>query len=105
MVLKVFSIYDNGQCLEHVIVQGEFSGILFANVHYYRPGEDHGIHSHSDHEEVFICFQGKGKVITDKGSVSVSRGDVLVFKTGESHGFESDEVDPLAYLCIGVKTH
>jgi len=101
--MKVFSIYDNNKFLEQVIARGEFSGIMFANVHYYRPGEDHGVHSHIDHEEIFICFQGKGTAVTDKGEIEVARGDVLVFKPGETHGFIADEVDPLAYLCIGVR--
>jgi len=102
--MKIFSIYDSRKPLEQVIRKGEFSGILFANVHYYMPGESHSVHSHEDHEEIFICFQGRGTAITDEGEIDISRGDILVFKPGESHGFEADSVDPLAYICIGVKT-
>lgn len=102
--MKIFSLYDNRKPLEQVIRSGEFSGILFANVHYYLPGESHSIHSHDDREEMFVCFQGRGRAITDEGEIDITRGDVLVFKPRESHGFESDEVDPLAYICIGIKT-
>ena len=102
--MKIFSLYDGRKPLEQVIRKGEFSGIIFANVHYYMPGESHSVHSHDDHEEIFICFQGRGTAITDEGEINISRGDVLVFKPNESHGFESDEVDPLAYICIGIKT-
>ena len=87
--------------------ENEFSSILFINVsltfHYYRPGESRVIHSHEDREEIFICFQGRGTAITDEGEIKISRGDVLIFRPGESHGFESDEVDPLAYICIAIK--
>ncbi|KYH42441.1 MAG: cupin [Candidatus Bathyarchaeota archaeon B63] len=102
--MKIFSVYDNRKPLERLIRGGEFSGILFVNVHYYLPGESHSIHSHGDREEIFICFQGRGRAITDEGEIDITRGDVLVFKPGESHGFESDEVDPIAYICIGIKT-
>ena len=101
--MKLFSLYDCRKPLEQVVRKGEFSGILFVNVHYYMPGEDHSIHSHDDREEIFICFQGRGTVITDEGEIDISRGDVLVFKPGESHGFESDKIDPLAYICIGIR--
>jgi len=89
--------------LEQVIKRGEFSGIIFANIHYYRHAEVHEVHSHNDHEEIFVCFQGRGKIVTDKEEKEISRGDVLVFKPGESHGFKSGDVDALACLCIGVK--
>jgi mannose-6-phosphate isomerase-like protein (cupin superfamily) len=102
--MKIFSVYDNINHKEQVIKEGEFSTVLFANVNYHKPMEDSGIHSHSDHEEIFICFQGKGRVIIDQGETSISRGDVLIFEPGESYGFESDEVDPLAYLSISVRT-
>jgi len=103
MWLKVFSIYDNAQPLEQVIKDEDFLGILYANVRYFKPREDEGVHSHDDHIEVYVCFQGKGTVVTDKGDFKVVRGDVLVFESGEGHGFEPDEVDPLAYLCIGIR--
>jgi len=101
--VKLFSIYDCRKPLEQVVSKGEFSGIIFVNIHYYMPGESHSIHSHSDHEEIFICFQGKGTAITDEGEIDISRGDVLIFKPGESHGFESDKIDPMAYICIGIR--
>ena len=101
--MRIFSIYDNQKPVECVVNENEFSSILFVNVHYCRPGESRTIHSHEDREEIFICFQGRGTVITDEGEIKISRGDVLIFKPGESHGFESDEVDPLAYICIAIK--
>lgn len=101
--MKAFSLYDRKEHLELVIKKGEFSGILFANIHYYRSGETHEVHSHDDHEEIFVCFQGRGKAITNGDEKGFVRGDVLVFRPGESHGFKSDEVDALAYLCIGIK--
>ncbi len=102
-MVRIFSIYDNQKPIERVVNENEFSSILFINVHYYRPGESHTIHTHEDREEIFICFQGRGTAITDEGEIKISRGDVLIFKPGESHGFESDEVDPLAYICIAIK--
>jgi len=100
---KIFSLYEREGPLEQVVKRGEFSGIIFANIHYYKHGETHEVHSHEDHEEVFICFQGRGRVVMDDEEREISRGDVLVFKPKESHGFKSNEVDALAYLCIGVK--
>ena len=101
--MKVFSIYDNKNPLEQVITDEEYQDVLYANVKYLKPKEDEGVHSHDDHIELYVCFQGKGTVLTDKGDIQVTRGDVLVFESGEGHGFESDEVDPLAYLCVGVR--
>ena len=101
--MKVFSIYDNKNPLEQVITDEEYQDVLYANVKYLKPKEDEGVHSHDDHIELYVCFQGKGTVITDEGDIQVARGDVVVFESGEGHGFESDGVDPLAYLCIGVR--
>jgi len=101
--MKIFSLYNRKELLEQVIKRGEFSGILFANIHYYRLGETHEVHSHSDREEIFVCFQGRGTVITDEEDREISKGDVLIFKPGQSHGFKSNDIDALAYLCIGVK--
>ena len=101
--MKAFSLYNRKKMLEQVIKRGEFSGIIFANIHYYRPGETHEVHSHNDHEEIFVCFQGRGKVIMNEEEREISRGDMLVFKPGESHGFKSGDADALTYLCIGVK--
>jgi uncharacterized cupin superfamily protein len=101
--LKVFSIYDNEHPLEQVIKDEDYLGILYVNVKYLKPKEDESVHSHDDHIELYVCFQGKGTVLTDKGDIRVSRGDVIVFESGEGHGFESDEVDPLAYLCVGIR--
>jgi len=101
--LKVFSIYDNKNPLEQVITDEEHEGVLYANVKYLKPGEDESVHSNDDHIELYICFQGKGTAVTDKGEIQVIRGDVLVFESGEGHGFESDAVDPLAYMCVGVR--
>jgi len=103
LTVKVFSIYDNAQPFEQVIKEEDFLGMLYANVRYFKPKEDEGVHSHDDHIEVYICFQGKGTAVTDKGDIRVTRGDVLVFESGEGHGFESDDVDPLAYLCLGIR--
>jgi mannose-6-phosphate isomerase-like protein (cupin superfamily) len=101
--LKVFSIYDNEKPLEQIVTDEDFLGMLYANVRYFKPNEDEGVHSHDDHIEFYIIFQGRGTALTDKGDIKISRGDVLVFESAEGHGFESDEVDPLAYLCIGVR--
>jgi len=101
--MRTFSLYNRKEPLEQIVKKDEFSGIIFANIHYYRPGETHKVHSHDDHEEIFICFQGKGTVITNGEKKEIARGDVLILKLGESHGFKSDEVDALAYLCIGIK--
>jgi len=101
--MKIFSLYNRKKPLEQVINKGEFSGIIFANVHYYGCGETHVVHKHDDHEEIFVCFQGRGRLIMGNEEREVSRGDVFVLKPGESHGFRSNDVDPLAYLCIGIK--
>ncbi|MEM2915352.1 MAG: cupin domain-containing protein [Candidatus Bathyarchaeia archaeon] len=102
-MLKVFSVYDNNKPLEELVKEEEFFGILYANTRYFKPGEDEGVHSHENHLEVYIFFQGKGTAITENGDINVTRGDVLVFESGEGHGFESDNIDTLAYLCIGIR--
>jgi len=88
--------------LLQILKRGEYKGILFINVHKYRPGETHEIHKHSDREEIFIVFDGEGMVLTDEGTAKISKGDVLVFARNESHGFVSSVENPLKYICIGV---
>jgi len=101
--LKIFSVYDNNKPLEQAVRDEDFLGILYANVRYFKPGEEEGVHSHDNHMELYMCFQGKGTAITDNGDIKITRGDVLIFELGEGHGFESDNVDALAYLCIGIR--
>ncbi len=88
--------------LVQILKKGRYNHISFINIHRYRPGEKHEVHSHTDREEIFIIYEGKGKVVTDQGIIDVAKGDILVFGTNEKHGFIADSEDPLAYICIGV---
>ncbi len=76
-------------------------GVMFVNVHCYRPGEAHEVHSH-DHSEIFIVYRGHGTMICDERKTPVKAGDVILVAPGEKHGFIADERDPLAYVCIGI---
>jgi len=82
--------------------ENKLKSIRYINIHFYRPGETHTVHRHEDREEIFIGFQGKGKVITGKKEIDVTRGDILLFGVNEEHGFIADEEEPFAYLCIGL---
>lgn len=84
-------------------VKENIGGILFINVHYYRPNEFHKVHHHTDREEIFVCFKGKGKIIGNGVEEDFQEGEIAIFKPVEKHGFKADDKDPLAYICIGVK--
>lgn len=103
--MKMFSLYNRKEPLERLIkkAEGESSGIVFANVHCYSPRETHEVNEHANHEEIFVSFQGSGRLITGNEEREVFGGGMLVFKPEESHGFKSNEIDPFAYLCIGIK--
>lgn len=64
--MKMFSLYNRKEPLERLIkkAEGESSGIVFANVHCYSPRETHGVNEHANHEEIFVSFQGSGRLIT-----------------------------------------
>lgn len=102
IAVKKIRFYDVDKALVRVVRPKDFQRILFVNVHFYRPGEFHEVHSHEDREEIFVCFQGRGELVMGDKVQPVERGDILLFKANDLHGFKADEVDPLAYVCIGI---
>jgi mannose-6-phosphate isomerase-like protein (cupin superfamily) len=85
-----------------IVKHGELDGISYVNYHRYEPGERHEEHVHDDREEIFVCLGGKG-VLTGRERSRISGGVVIVVLPGEPHGFESEEEDPLEYVCIGCR--
>jgi len=58
-------------------------GVMFVNVHCYRPGEAHEVHSH-DHSEIFIVYRGHGTMICDERKTPVKAGDVILVAPGKT---------------------
>ena len=86
--------------MKRLVGPGEFKSVMYVNYHRYAPGERHEVHSHDDREEVFVCIDGRGRLIGDTQR-DIRRGDVVIVSPAENHGFISDTEDPLEYLCIG----
>lgn len=95
--------YKDIGLFKQIVGKGEYKGILFINVHYYRSGEFHEVHQHADREEIFICFKGKGKIICNGVEEDFYEGEIAIFEPTEKHGFKADSENPFAYICIGVK--
>jgi hypothetical protein len=50
------------------------------------------------------CAWGGKGILTGRERSRISGGVVILVLPGEPHGFESDEEDPLEYVCIDCRT-
>lgn len=60
------------------------------------------MHSHSDHSEVWFCFEGKGTAPTLKMmSYLRKRGHFIVLEPNERHVLVTDPVKPIVNFFFG----
>jgi quercetin dioxygenase-like cupin family protein len=55
----------------------------------FEPGSSIGIHEHEGDEEIYYVISGSGVMIVDGERRNVSQGDIVLTKSGSSHGLEN----------------
>ena len=81
----------------------EGSRLHHGGLHFYHPGEyshPEGRHLHEDSEEVFVCLQGRAKLIVDGVEHEMRVGDIAVIEPGEEHHLLADKEDPMVNLWL-----
>jgi quercetin dioxygenase-like cupin family protein len=103
--MKKYSLFDLQDTGGHHFLAGIMEGakLHLGGLHFYHPGEyshPEGHHIHEDSEEVFICLQGRAKLIVDGVEQEMRRGDIALIEPGEEHHLLADEEDPIVNLWL-----
>ena len=61
------------------------------------------VHAHKENEEIYGILSGKGKVILDGETISLTAGDWLRIAPAGKRQFFADADTPITYLCIQVR--
>jgi len=59
------------------------------------PGSSIGYHEHSDNEEVYFIMSGSGLYTEEGEKMDVQAGDLLLCRTGHSHGIKNTGKDKM----------
>lgn len=98
---SLFNLKDSGG--QHFLA-GIMKGtrLHHGGLHFYSPGEyshPEGRHVHED-EEVFVCLQGRAKLIVDGVEHEMRMGDIALIEPGEEHHLLADKEDPIVNLWL-----
>ena len=90
-----------GAVLFRRILQEEFeSAISFLDYTIIPAGATIGFHPHQDSEEVYIVLKGEGLMRVDNEEQRVVEGDVILNKSGSSHGLVNDGTSDMAIFVV-----
>jgi len=59
------------------------------------PGSSIGTHPHEGDEEIYYVISGRGTMIVDGENAEVSTGDVVLTKSGSTHGLMNTSTEEL----------
>ena len=68
------------------------------------PGSSIGIHAHSGDEEIYYIISGTGMMQVDGEEKKVQAGDVVLTKSGSSHGLRNDSTEDLRIFVACART-
>ena len=83
-----------GKYAVRTLLEEEFdSSLAYVRELILGPHASIGVHVHQDDEEIYYIASGRGVMIVDEEKRQVKPGDVVLTKSGSSHGLlnESDE--------------
>lgn len=90
-----------GTVLFRRILQKEFdSALLFLDYTIVPAGATIGFHPHQGEEEIYIVLKGEGLMRVDDEEQRVEEGDVILNKSGSSHGLANDGAADMAILVV-----
>jgi len=101
---RLFDLKDTG---------GHFLGGIMGSsrlhhggLHFYDPGEyshPEGRHFHEHSKEVFVCLQGRARLLVDGVEYEMRMGDIALIEPGEEHHLLADSEDPIVNLWLHVE--
>ena len=93
-----------GGCLVRTLMTEEFSSSLaYIREIDLEPGASIGIHKHAGDEEIYYIVSGSGTIIVDDEKQKVHSGDVVLTKSGSSHGLINDSRQNLKFFVACAK--
>jgi len=103
--MKTYSLLDLRDIAGHHFLAGIMKGssLHHGGLHFFNPGEyshPEGPHLHQDSEEVFVCLQGRAKLIVDGVQREMRVGDIALIEPGEEHHLLADEENPIVNLWL-----
>jgi len=66
-------------------------------------GSSIGYHAHAGDMELYLMLDGTAKTNDNGAEETLSAGDMLVTKDGESHNLVNDTLEPVTFLAIIIK--
>lgn len=94
----------SGLTRAHLVLQAADSaaGIQLMHDDIIAPGASIGEHPHHNEEEIYFIAAGQGIFISDGQEQPAAAGDVLLCKSGHSHGIINNSDQDLRLLVIAV---
>ena len=89
-------------------VRTHFEKEFDSNISYIREiilkaGSSVGIHKHEGDKEIYYFVSGKGVMTVDGEEQEVKPGDVVLTKSGSSHGLENSNEEDMIFFVICAK--
>ena len=78
-------------------------GSLFARI-ILPPGGSIGIHRHTGEFEIYYILSGSAKVWENDEERSMTAGDTMLLKDGDTHGIENVGADNLEFIALVINT-
>ena len=73
---------------------------LYAGLNCFEPRQEHKAHVHEDQDKLYVVLVGEGEVTVGPDTSSVSAGDVVVARAGETHGIRNTSAGRLVTLVV-----
>lgn len=68
-----------------------------------KAGSSVGVHKHDGDEEIYYFVSGKGVMTVDDQEREVEPGDVVLTKTGSSHGLRNSAEEDMIFFVVCAK--
>ena len=74
--------------------------LTYASAITLEPGCSIGTHQHIGDSEMYFIYEGAGLYVDNAETYSVSAGDVVFCRDGETHGLTNDSDTPLKFVAV-----
>ena len=75
-------------------------GLTFFADSILEPGTTIGEHEHNGNEEAYIILEGHGTMIVDGEHHEAGPGDLIITRSGHSHGFINSTDSPMRMIVV-----
>lgn len=103
--IKAEEVYDShgghGSCMVRTLLTSEFdSSLAYVREIVLHANSSVGIHPHSGDEELYYIISGRGIMMVNGEQKVVVSGDVVLTKSGSSHGLRNESDRDLRFFVV-----